>query len=1139
MASTNTHMDNFKICSINICGMSTRSRFMLDKYVDINKYDAVAVQESETNDAEKLVISNMQALTDDNSSRNKGSVLYTNKNYSTTKLKELNQISKTIDTSWVVTVTQNKRLIIGSIYIKLNNLEGVQDTIKMLNKAYDLQRKFRASGVILTGDFNCRHISWGDSTSNAYGRKLVELLDTTKFSICTARTPTFLSTNGSSCIDLTIVTNNLAENLVSICTDTEAELYSGAPFRGHLPLISTFKLNTRTTRQAQATEKICTANICWDSWTSDLEEVFEQNETYLQNLNEPRELRAFIDKKIEYVTLKHGTKKSSSGHSKPYWTSELTTLCNNMRQARKSYCKRNTHSNKARLIEAKEIFDAERKRECQDFLLKKTKNLNSTQAQRFWKEFNKIFRKKTDQKIDPLFDSENNLLTDSAEVDELMFSTFFEGHHLNQGDFDNNFYLETNRIYEDILNTHINDEEDENGINSEITISEIKTAIKSYNSSGKSSDKENFNPVMFKHLGEKAIKYIKKLSNLCLSHGTWIWDKAEVVFLKKNGKDSYDKPGAYRPISISSYIGKLIEKILAERIKKYLISRKIYDPNQEGFMEGRNTVRYLNRLISGIKGDIQKKLTVLCLFIDFEKAFDSVWKAGLIVKLHKLGIKGKLLKLVNNFLINRKVTMNINGVVGDIRKTSEVGLPQGSALSPILFRIFIMDMFEDLENNEAVQIFKFADDGTVKVQDKTTPLCLETLQLVLTSVESWVKKHRMIINCQPNKTEVMCFSSAEKDRSLVPDSYKVCGKEIKLVQHTKALGLIIDEELNFNEHSKMVHKKLMQKWVEICKYSNRHWGFNQRIMVQLIKTFFHSTLFYAGHIWMQKNNLTEINKLYYKIVKASVGAIFNIRLSVAEMILGLPPLEIINTVNQIKHYLKIKIQDSPGDILKEFIAKELNVEDNARNTSEIKHSVRQAMKFLKWKNLTYPERTGEGDAVKVDNLDCTEFLNLKPTTCKYTKDIITKYVEHLWRKSVQNEFLLEGHAVLPTPTTQPLPIDREINREVEVLMLSLFYDNNLLHKFLHRFNSTLYTSPLCDCGVEDQTAHHVLFRCSLVPHELRDSAYTEFQHIVGSELATVDTYITLLNASRKSAFMEKVHEVVRCRKEQLTTTIEL
>ena len=432
-----------------------------------------------------------------------------------------------------------------------------------------------------------------------------------------------------------------------------------------------------------------------------------------------------------------------------------------MRHARRSYCKRNTHHNKTRLIHAKEIFDEERKRECQDFILRKTKNLNSTQAQSFWKEFTQIFKKKTDQKIEPLFDNEDQLLTDSNEVDELMFSTFFEGHHLQHGNFDDTFYLETNRIYEDIINNHRDEGvENENNINSEITSSEIKAAIKTYKSSGKSSDKENFNPAMCKHLGNKAIKYIKKLSNLCLNQATWIWDKAEVIFLKKNGKDSYANPGSYRPISISSYIGKLIEKILAERIKKFLISKNIFDPNQEGFMEGRNTIRYLNRLISGIKGDIQKKLTVICMFIDFEKAFDSVWKAGLIVKLHKLGIRGKLLELVNDFLVNRKVTMNINGVIGDIRKTSEVGLPQGSALSPILFRIFIMDMFEDLENNDAVQIFKFADDGTLKFRGKTTALCLETVELAIKSAESWVKKtqndHKL--SAKQNRSDMLFIS---------------------------------------------------------------------------------------------------------------------------------------------------------------------------------------------------------------------------------------------------------------------------------------------------------------------------------------------------------------------------------------------
>ena len=59
----------------------------------------------------------------------------------------------------------------------------------------------------------------------------------------------------------------------------------------------------------------------------------------------------------------------------------------------------------------------------------------------------------------------------------------------------------------------------------------------------------------------------------------------------------------------------------------------LVDPNQEGFSRGRNTVQYLHRLTAGIKGDVEKKITVLCLFLDFEEAFDSIWNKGLFAKL--------------------------------------------------------------------------------------------------------------------------------------------------------------------------------------------------------------------------------------------------------------------------------------------------------------------------------------------------------------------------------------------------------------------------------------------------------------------------------------------------------------------------
>ena len=472
-----TKMD-LKICSINICGMFERSRFMLDKFEDVNTFDVITVQESETIDEEKLNITNMKTFTDDIRARNKGAVIYTRRKHTFTKLKELNQLSKNIDTSWGVVGIQNKRYIIGSLYMKLNNADGIQEVINMLNKAHNIKGKLKSCGVILTGDFNARHASWGDTTSNAYGKKLVELLDSTKYSICHANSPTFLSTNGSSCIDLMIITNNLVENVEYIRTDTEVELHSGAPFRGLLPLISSFRINTpRMARQAQATVKISTNNISWERWTSDLEQSLEEKEAELQTLNDPEALKDILDKTIELVTLKHGKKKISSDHSKPYWTNKLTKLCNEMRQAWKNYCKRNTNINKERLIQAKKLFDDERKLECQEFLLRKTKNLNSTQALDFWREFNKIFKKKTQQNIDPLMDKEGNLLTDHKEVEELMFSTFFEGQHLIDRDFDHTFYVETIRMYDEIINDNTDEHEFEecsNEINSEITVGPIR-----------------------------------------------------------------------------------------------------------------------------------------------------------------------------------------------------------------------------------------------------------------------------------------------------------------------------------------------------------------------------------------------------------------------------------------------------------------------------------------------------------------------------------------------------------------------------------------------------------------------------------------------------------------------------------------
>ena len=537
----------------------------------------------------------------------------------------------------------------------------------------------------------------------------------------------------------------------------------------------------------------------------------------------------------------------------------------------------------------------------------------------------------------------------------------------------------------------------------------------------------------------------------------------------------------------------------------------------------------------GINSDKQKKLTSICLFIDFEKAFDSVWKKGLIVKLHKLGIKGKILHLIDDFLMNRKLTININGVIGNIRQGSDVGLPQGSALSPVLFRIYVLDLAAKLNEREDVKIFKFADDGTIKANAISTPACLQTFSIILKTVDAWAKKWRMIINCQPDKTEVIAFYTAEQDPNLIPTTFKLGENTINRVHHTKALGLILDQNLDFIEHSKSVYNKLMAIWIMISKYSNRNWGFQQHVTVQIIKTLWLPTLLYAGHIWINKQNMKEINKLFYKIIKNTVGAVFNIRQSLAETILGIPPLHITIEMNRIKHYLKLQMSQIPGDKLKDFVQEELV---NGQH-SVVHRSIKKVMGFLKWKVSIYPDSVSAEDKVKIESGKLEELFNLSPATCKYTKNIIDKYTENQWQKSLINEFQLEGYTNIPRPKCSPLPIDSTVSREVEVLTMSLMYPNNLLNSSLHHINSDKFPSSLCSCGEDVQTAKHLLLQCKLVEDALKAEAHDLLVKSLGEEEASMDCSITILNASRNKKFLEVVHQIINSQIDTLHVNVEI
>ena len=233
-----------------------------------------------------------------------------------------------------------------------------------------------------------------------------------------------------------------------------------------------------------------------------------------------------------------------------------------------------------------------------------------------------------------------------------------------------------------------------------------------YLKEGKSAGPDKILTYLLLHANEELEKSIHKTFNHSSKTVTLPedWRTADVKFLRKSGKSSTHLASAYRPISLTSCLGKCLERILTVRLNGFIEHNNIIDGDQEGFRKFHSTTSALLRLVQDTNNGFNNKENTLAAFIDLEKAFDSVWRDGLLVKLYRFGKRGRMWKWIEGFLKDRKARCYLKGRYGSFFYTS-VGLPQGSVISPILLIIFLQDIFKELSTNGV----KYADDGTILV----------------------------------------------------------------------------------------------------------------------------------------------------------------------------------------------------------------------------------------------------------------------------------------------------------------------------------------------------------------------------------------------------------------------------------------
>ena len=172
------------------------------------------------------------------------------------------------------------------------------------------------------------------------------------------------------------------------------------------------------------------------------------------------------------------------------------------------------------------------------------------------------------------------------------------------------------------------------------------------------------------------------------------WKTAVLIpLLKKNKPKS--APSRYRPISLTSCIGKLVERMINERLNWWLEHNNIITPCQAGFRSNYTTEDQLIRLTQKIPNGFQMNKDTIAVFVDLEKAYDKVWRQGILIKMRDAGIHSKMYRWIKNFLTDRTIATQIEGVTST-KECLKEGIPQGSSLSCTLFTLYINDIVKYL-----------------------------------------------------------------------------------------------------------------------------------------------------------------------------------------------------------------------------------------------------------------------------------------------------------------------------------------------------------------------------------------------------------------------------------------------------------
>jgi exonuclease III len=472
------------------------------------------------------------------------------------------------------------------------------------------------------------------------------------------------------------------------------------------------------------------------------------------------------------------------------------------------------------------------------------------------------------------------------------------------------------------------DSDVQNVLDSDISASELFSALKGLKTNKACGPDRIINellktacPVLIDHM----LHLCNSILHASVFPDTWRLSFLTPIFKKGDVSD----PNNYRGIAISSCLCKLFLTVINTRLCVHFENEKLIDPAQHGFRAGHRTsdnVFIFKTIINKAKS-CKKKL--FACFIDFSKAFDTVWRTGLVYKLWQNGVRGKTLQLIANMYDKVDYQVKTRNTMSDVIH-SNVGVRQGCVCSPTLFNVYLNDLCSYLEpdgchaptlDDTKITHLLFADDLVLFSTTKAG------LQIGLDKLNMFCTDWRLTLNIA--KTKVLVFNCPIKQSI----NYRfVYGRQsLDVVSTYVYLGITFSSTGSFKQASIDLKNKAMRSWFKIKQSLGISDDTPCSVLVHLFNHVTKQIGLYSSEVWgteyvsirstdlFSKWDKIPCNQLSIKAAKSILGLPRKATNIGSLMELGLRPLFGDVILTMYKYYCRVAASDSDKLIHKAFV----------------------------------------------------------------------------------------------------------------------------------------------------------------------------------------------------------------------------